>query len=165
MTDTVIAVDRSANWAHVTIAAARKSGENYETELVTSMVAPTENQVFVEIMRLLDTGKVTAVGLDEQLMPNLAKRLKERGVRLYSLWTKEVAAACAGAYAAFASGLVTHGNEPLLRAQIGNGVPKYSGDKWLMSRKDSYGEIDALMATILAMYVAHLQSNQSIQVF
>lgn len=161
----VLAVDRSANWAHVTIAAAKKLGEHFQTELVASMVAPTENQVFTEIMRLLETGHVKAVGMDEQMMPSLAKRLKDRGVKLYSLWTKEVAGACALAYASFASGLVTHGGDPLLAAQVGNGVPKYSGDKWLISRKDSYGEVDALMATILAMYVAHLQGDNTVQVF
>lgn len=161
----VIAVDRTANWGHVSVAAAKKVGERWQTELVASFVAPTENQVFNEIIGLIESGNVTAVGLDEQLMPNLAKRLKERGVRLYSLWSKEVSAACASAYAAFAQELVTHGNDDLLRAQVGNGVPKYSGDKWYISRKDSYGDVDALMATILAMYVAHLIGEQTVQVF
>jgi hypothetical protein len=46
-----------------------------------------------------------------------------------------------------------------------NGVVKYLGDRWFIARKESYGEVDALMATIFATYVSERAQHAQIGVF
>jgi hypothetical protein len=46
-----------------------------------------------------------------------------------------------------------------------NGVTKYTGETWLISRKESHGEIDAVMATVMALYVSSRAQHASVGVF
>jgi phage terminase large subunit-like protein len=95
----------------------------------------------------------------------LAKRLKAAGIPVWSLWGREVSAACSSTYALFSAGQVRHANDPLLVAQMGNAVTKYSGETWLISRKESRGDVDAVLATIMALYVSTRSQHAPIGVF
>jgi len=75
------------------------------------------------------------------------------------------AMAFSAVYAMFAQGKVRHNNDPLLVSQMGNGVAKYTGETWLISRKESRGDIDALMATVIALYVSSRAQHAGVQVF
>ena len=161
----VLAVDITKNWEHATIAAANNNGELVETELVRSYVTPTEQRLLTDLLALYKANSCRAIALDDRQLHNLARRLKEYGVPVWSLWTKEVSAACSGAFGLFASGKVRHNNDPLLRSQIGNAVSKYTGETWLISRKESAGDIDALLATVFALYVANSSNTPSMGVF
>jgi phage terminase large subunit-like protein len=161
----VFAIDRSRNWEYATIAAANTNGELQETELVASYVAPTEQMLYNEITRLFTTYSPRAIAMDDRQFPSLSKRLKLAGIPVWQLWTKEVSAACSAVYAMFASGTVRHNNDPLLVVQTQNGVTKYSGETWLISREKSLGEIDALMATVFALYVSSRAIAPGVQVF
>lgn len=161
----VFAVDVARNWEYATISAANSNGELQETELVASYVAPTEQLLFNELTRLYKTHSPRAIAMDDRNMNSLAKRLKLAGIPVWQLWTKEVSQACSAVYAMFATGLVRHNNDPLLSAQMQNGVTKYSGETWLISREKSLGEIDALMSTVFALYVSSRAINAGIQVF
>jgi phage terminase large subunit-like protein len=166
MQGVVFAVDIARNWEYATIAAANANGELQETEIVASLVAPTEQQLFNEITRLYTQFSPRAIALDDrQMTTSLSKRLKLSGIPVWQLWTKEVVAACSAVYAMFATGTVRHNNDPLLVVQTQNGVTKYSGESWLISREKSNGEIDALMATVFALYVSSRALNTGIQVF
>lgn len=161
----VLALDRTKSWEYVTMAAANKNGDLIETELVASFVQPKEIDLYHEIERLFAEKKLRAVALDGQMFPDLAKRLKTHGYRTYELWSKEVAASCSTTYSLFASGVIRHANDPLLRVQIGSGVAKYTGETWRISRRESTGDIDALMATMFAIYVANISQGDVIQFF
>jgi phage terminase large subunit-like protein len=76
-----------------------------------------------------------------------------------------MSSACSAVYAMFAQNLVRHNNDLLLTSQMGNGVTKYTGETWLISRKASVGEIDALMATVMALYVSSRAQHAGVQVF
>jgi len=76
-----------------------------------------------------------------------------------------MAAVCSAAYAGFTAGTVRHNNDPLLTAQMANGITKYTGESWSISRKESLGEIDALMATVMALYVSERAQHAGVQVF
>jgi len=65
----------------------------------------------------------------------------------------------------FANGEAKHNNDPLLILQSPRGIAKYSGETWLISRKDSLGEIDALMATVMSLYVSSRAEHAAIGVF
>lgn len=161
----VFAVDISKNWEHATIAFANTNGDIQETELVASLVAPTEQQLFNEITSLYSKFSPRAIALDDRQLPSLAKRLKLAGIPVWQLWTKEMSAACSAVFAMFSTGTVRHNNDPLLVAQMPNGVTKYTGETWLISRKESHGEIDALMATVMALYVSSRAQHATIGVF
>lgn len=161
----VFAVDITKNWGHATIAIANEQNGIQETELVMSLVAPTEQQLFNELTKLFSKYSPRAIALDDRQLPSLAKRLKASGLPVWQLWTKEVSSACSAVYAMFSNGLVRHANDPLLIAQMPNGVSKYTGETWLISRKESLGDIDALMATVMALYVSSRAQHVAIGVF
>lgn len=161
----VLAVDRTRYWDWVSVAAARREGDVIETELVASIGKPKETELYEYLVSLVEKHRAQAIVFDGQMFPDLVKRFKMRGFPTYELYSKEVAASASTSYALFSSGVVRHANDPLLRSQILNGVAKYTGDTWRISRRDSKGEIDALMATLFAIYVAHIRNGEIIQFF
>lgn len=161
----VFAVDITKNWEHATIAYANSVGDEHHTELVQTFVNTNETQLFNRLVDLYQKHQPRAIALDDRALPGLGKRLKLAGIPTYQLWTKEVSAACSVVYALFSTGKGKHNNDPLLISQSPNGIAKYSGETWLISRKESLGEIDALMATVMALYVSTRAENASIGVF
>jgi phage terminase large subunit-like protein len=161
----VLAVDVTSNFGHATIAAAKKSGDRFETELVASLVSPTEDKLVEMIEDLWRKYYIEAVALDDRGMHSLHRKLKERGVPVWNLWNKEINTACATVYAMFANNRLTHNNDPLLVLQNSHAVAKYVGEYWQVSRKESLGDVDSVMATIMALYVASAKQQGGIGVF
>lgn len=161
----VFAVDISSNWEFATIAYANdKDGVHY-TELVETLVQPNENKLFNRIVELHEKFAPRAIALDDRQLPGLGKRLKMVGLPVWQLWTKEISAACSVVYALFSTGKAKHNNDPLVLVQSPNGITKYSGETWLISRKESIGEIDALMATVMSLYVCSRAEHPQVGVF
>ena len=165
LTGGVFAVDITTNWGHGTIAYANDIEDVHETELVMSLVSPTEQQLFNELTSLYSKHSPRAIVLDDRQLPGLAKRLKNSGLPVWTLWAKEVSSACSTVFAMFSTGLVRHNSDPLLVAQMPNGVAKYSGESWFISRKESLGDIDSVMATVMALYVSSRAPHATIGVF
>jgi phage terminase large subunit-like protein len=162
----VLSVDRTKNWEYATIAGARKCEDGtFETELIATYADSTERVLYKKVKELYARGSITAIALDERQLPNLAKLLKQDGLPVWSLWTKEISSACSTVYAMFSTGLVMHRNDPLLQMQSPKGIAKYTGETWLISRKESIGDVDALMATIMALYVSATHQEVGLQVF
>lgn len=65
----------------------------------------------------------------------------------------------------FANNRLTHNNDPLLVVQNSQAVAKYVGEFWQVSRKESVGDIDAVMATIMALYVSSAKAESGIGVY
>lgn len=161
----VFAVDIAKNWEYATVAFANERDGVHETELVRTFVNPNENQLFDYLRQLNERYAPRAIALDDRQLPGLGKRLKMSGLPVWQLWTKEISAACSVAYSLFSTGKAKHNNDPLLIVQSPKGVAKYTGETWLVSRKESLGEIDALMATIMSLYVSSRAENTQIGVF
>jgi len=166
MENIILSVDRTKNWEYATIAAARKAEDGtYETELVAGFAGATEQVIYNKLRELWVRGNITAIVIDDRQMPSLVKRLKLEGLPVWALWVKEISSASSTVYAMFASGIVKHRNDPLLRLQSPKGIGKYSGESWFISRKESLGDIDALMATVMGLYVASTRQEYETQVF
>jgi phage terminase large subunit-like protein len=161
----VLSVSVNAKLDFGTIAAAKKNGDKIETELVASLVNPSENRLYDLLTTLYKKHGCSAIVIDGNSMPSLQKRLKNSSYPLWQLWSKEVAAACSTTFALFQQGKIEHNNDPLLIAQMPRGVARYVGENWYLSRKASLGDIDAVLATILATYVANIEKAPSIGVF
>jgi phage terminase large subunit-like protein len=165
LTGAVLSVSVNAKLDFGTIAAAKKNGDKIETELVASLVNPSENRLYDLLTTLYKKHGCSAIVIDGNSMPSLQKRLKNASYPLWQLWSKEVAAACSTTFALFQQGKIEHNNDPLLIAQMPRGVARYVGENWYLSRKASLGDIDSVLATILATYVANIEKAPSIGVF
>jgi phage terminase large subunit-like protein len=161
----VLAIDITPKWEFATIAGANKNGDIVETELVASFVQPNENQLYNHLVMLYRKHKIRAFVIDSMRAPNLAKRLKLAGYTIWQLYAKEVAAACSQGYAMFETGKIRHNNDPLLIVQTPRGVAKYVGESWYLSRRNSHGDIDAVLATLFAVYVAAAKEESQVGVF
>ncbi len=161
----VLAVDVTAKWEFASIAAANKNGDLIETELVACFNAPSEQQLYNHLVKLYRDHKIRAIAIDARVAPNLTQRLKRNGFVVWQLYAKEVAAACSQGYALFSTGKLKHNNESILIAQSTRAVAKYVGESWYLSRVNSYGEIDALLATLFAVYCATSREESVIGVF
>jgi phage terminase large subunit-like protein len=162
----VLSVDRTKNWEFATIAGARKCNDGtFETELINTYADATERVLYNRLKELYARGSVTAIAMDERQLPNLAKMLKADGLPVWPLWVKEMSAACSTVYAMFSTGVVKHRNDPLLQLQSPKGIAKYTGETWMISRKESLGDVDALMATVMALYVSATHQDYGLQVF
>jgi phage terminase large subunit-like protein len=161
----VLSVSVNAKLDFGTIAAAKKNGDKVETELVASLVNPSENRLYDLLTTLYKKHGCSAIVIDGNSMPSLQKRLKNASYPLWQLWSKEVAAACSTTFALFQQGKIEHNNDPLLIAQTPRGVARYVGENWYLSRKASLGDIDSVLATILCCYVANIEKAPSIGVF
>jgi phage terminase large subunit-like protein len=161
----VFAVDISKNWSNGTVTFTNVSNGLHQTEIVRTFINPTEQQLFNYLQTMSEKYAPRAIALDDRQLPGLGKRLKMVGLPVWQLWTKEISAACSVAYALITNGKARHNNDPLLLMQSPNGITKYTGETWLVSRKESKGEIDALMATIMGLYVSERAESAQIGVF
>jgi phage terminase large subunit-like protein len=161
----VFAVDKTQNWEHASITVSRKDGDQVQTQLIASLVNPTEQKLFDLLVDLYKRYSPMAIALDDRSLPALGKKLKINGYPVWQLWTKEMQAACGYAYAALSRGELKHANDPLINAQVSRGIAKYQGESWLISRRESTGEVDALLATIMGAYVASQTDTPNVQVF
>lgn len=160
-----LGIDVTPRWEFATIAAANDNGDITETELVQSFVKPTENQLYEAITDYCRRFKVKAIGIDGSRTPNLIKRLKLGGYPVWQLYNREVSAACSQGYSMFEQKHIRHNNDPLLIAQSPRAVAKYTGESWYLSPKASFGDIDAVRATLFAVYVCVSKETSSIGVF
>lgn len=161
----VLGIDAARNFSYATISAARRNGDTYETELVASLVNPTEEQLADMVLDLYKRHNVIAIALDDRWQHSLIRRLKAKGLPVWPLWSKEITTACMTVYAMFSNGRVKHKGDPVLVQQNGLAVTRYRGESWLISRADSLGDIDALLATVWALYVASVAKPVGVQVF
>jgi phage terminase large subunit-like protein len=161
----ILGVDLTKNFAHATIAAAKRDGNHFYTELVASLTAPTEEQLAEFIYELYKKSGASAVTLDDRYAHALKRRLERLGMEVWPLWAKEINTACATVYQMFANQRVTHANDPLLVMQNPRGMTRYYGESWQISRKESLGDIDSILATVFALYVASARQESGIGVF
>jgi hypothetical protein len=162
----VISIDVTTKLDYATIAAAKKIGDKIQTELVASLVNPSENRLYEILTDVYRRTKATAIVIDGSRMPSLQKRLKANGFPLWQLWSKEVAAACSTTFSLFQQNLIEwNGDDQLLVAQSPRGVARYVGENWFLSRKDSLGDIDSVLATALAIYVSATRPADFVGIF
>ncbi len=166
ITGCVISLDVTTKLDHATISAAKKVDGIIQTELVASLRNPSENRLFELLVDVYRRTKATAIVLDGSRMPNLQKRLKDGKYPMWQLWSKEVAAACSTTFSLFSQNMVSwNQTDQLLIAQMPRGVARYVGENWYLSRRDSLGEIDAVISMVLGVYVASLDRPNGIGVY
>lgn len=159
----VFTVDRTPNWEHATITATIKHEAGIYTEVVASIVKPSLESLLNLCLDLQRHSPVTFV-MDGYTLSDLGKELQRRGVPVKVMRQSDVTNACATSYALIASGKVTHAGDELLNRQMPFAVKKNIGDAWRINRAASSVDIDAVMATVMGIYVASIEQDRGIPI-
>lgn len=161
----VFAVDRTPDWAFATITVAYKDPDDItHTEVVASLVKPNLSQL-VNTVQLLTKHSPAAVIVDGYALRDLGKELQRRGVPTVITTMGDVLNASSLFYAKIMQQKISHAGDPLLSVQLPRTVRKNVGEQFRISRQDSSVEIDAVIATMLAVWGSETRLETSLQVF
>lgn len=160
----VFAIDQTPDQGFATIAAAVRVDDVTWTELVASIARPSLDRLVAACTALARHSPATFV-MDGYSLRDLAKELKRRGLPVRIATQGDVVNASGLLYAKVARGTLRHGNDPLLSLQVPRTVRKNVGEAFRISRQDSSVEIDAVMATALAVHAAEVDMPAPLQLF
>lgn len=158
----VFGVARAQNWRAATITANVKHPDGrVSTEVVASLVNPNLDQLEDLCLGLWRKLKPLAFLMESVDLKDLAMRLRERGVTVEYLTAAQMMNVCSTAYALIAKGKVSHADDMVVNVQMPRAVAKNVGEGWRISRKDSIGDVDAVMATVIGLYGAETTKPRS----
>ena len=161
----VFTVDRTPSWEFATVTATTKDADGIvHTQVVASLRKPNLEWLLDLCLRLQVHNPIAFV-MDGYTLGDLGKELQSRGVPVRVMRQADVTNACATAYALIASGKVRHANDPLLNQQMPFAVKKNVGDAWRINRSASSTAIDAVMASVMGIYIAANQREHVMQLF
>ena len=158
--DIVWGVDRTENWTYASVTASIKKDGKMYTEVVASLQNPTVD-VLEGICVELSNRHGGLFMMESANLKDLAMRLRERGVKTEYLSQSQMINACATAYSLIAEQRIVHSGSQLVGMQVPRGVAKNIGDGWRISRRDSAGDVDALLATVMSLYGASIQTESA----
>jgi hypothetical protein len=163
--DVVFAVDRSENWSAATVTAAvRHQGKVYTT-VVASVPNPSLDWLEDICADLWDRFGGMGFVMEAAVLKPLNDRLRDRGIKSEYFTQGQFANVSATVYSLISNGLVVHSADALLRSQVPKGVAKNIGEGWRISRKDSVGDVDALLATVMSIYAAEVMKADGPMLF
>lgn len=161
----VFAIDRTPDWGFAAIVAGIKTADEIvHTELVAAITKPTISQLATLCDTLARFDPVTFI-MDGYAMKDLAFELRRRGHTVTIATQGDVINASALLFAKIATSKLTHAGDDLLSMQIPRTIRKNVGEAFRISRKDSSVEIDAVMATALAVLAAETRTEATLQMF
>lgn len=142
---------RDGDWA--TIAAAVLIDDIVHTEIVATFARPTISKLIAVCQQLLSHSPAGFV-LDNLVMKDLAKEMEMRGFRTYVFNLGDIVRASSTLYNRLKHETLKHAGDRILTYQIPRTIRKNVNDNFRISRADSSVEIDAVMATTLAVHAA-----------
>jgi phage terminase large subunit-like protein len=159
----IFTVDTTPSDAAGTITATAKIDGEYYTEMVKTFINPTPQQIFDTCILLRRKWPKAVFAMDAYRLKDVAQKLKERKIETYALSQNEIVNACSRAYQLIVTGKVHHADDEMMRFQMPRAVRKNVGEDWRISRKDSSVDIDAVMATVVGLYVAEKAKEVTVQ--
>lgn len=160
----VFAVERTPGWENASIVTAelREDGK-VATELVASFNNTNIDQMIEACMKLAKYGKTFV--MDGNVLSDLGMALKQKGLRVQITSNKDLISASNNMYRRIMRKELIHPRDEIVSLQIQRAVRKNSGDSWRIARKDSGGDIDAAVATVLAVWFVETQQKPKQMVF
>jgi phage terminase large subunit-like protein len=156
LNNVVFAVDRTENWGAATITANVKHEGKVYTAVVASVPNPSIEWLEALCMDLWKRHKGLGFVMEQSVLKDLSARLRERGVKVEYLTQGQLQNASATVYSLINEDRLVHAGDALLRTQVPKGVARNTGEGWRVSRKDSVGDVDALLATIMGAYACEV---------
>lgn len=161
--DLVFGVDVTEGWEWASITAASRADDgSHAVELVASLEAPTP-ELLIDACNALALGRGrVAFAVDRRTLDAIGRRLAEKhGRTVYRLTLAELDAGSQYAHKRIDRGVVAHPADPLVRLQSARARRRPSGDGgWRLSRTLSLGDIDAIHAAVMALYVTTLHQRK-----
>jgi phage terminase large subunit-like protein len=156
----VFTVDRTPGWDHACIVAAGVEENGLiSTELVASFNNSNIDELARATMELAGKYSATFV-MDSYVLQDLYVMLKQRGYNVFGASNRDLMSASNNAYRKIMKREVQHPKDELVTLQIQAAVRKNVNESWKISRKDSSIEIDAAIATVLAIWFADSRELQ-----
>jgi phage terminase large subunit-like protein len=151
-----LSVDISKNWKWASLVVAAKDKETgiLTTELYRQIENPTPEILVEAVLAFKRKNYNVKVIMDSQSLKSTAEQLDLKGCPVKLLSSYEVANACEQAFAMLSQKRVKHDHDDLITDQVLIGKKKNLGDRWAISRTESVSDIDGLMATVFALYLA-----------
>ncbi|GAA0959130.1 terminase large subunit domain-containing protein [Frigoribacterium faeni] len=161
----VISIDRTNDWSAATFAAAikREDGTLF-TELVAWPRNPTIDQLERLCIALYAKGVATFV-VDSFNLRELGLRLKGRGMPVRFINVGDVYSGASLFYSKVAHKEIRHGGDLLLTMQIPRTATKARGDDYRLIKGPTLMDIDSVIATVNAVYVAENNVDMGLQLF
>ncbi|MDX3498594.1 terminase large subunit [Streptomyces turgidiscabies] len=151
-------IDRTASWEYAYVRAAAKVGDVIYVETVATLVKPSREGL-LRLCQLLWKHAPISFVLDGHMLRDLGDQLKQHGYPVKVLKAGDMMNAAATSYALLAQGKVVHDHDPLVTYQMPKAMRKNIGETWAVTRKGGTVEIDGVMATIMAIYIAATESE------
>lgn len=163
-TPKVFAIDRTPGWDYASIVAAEQLPDG---KIVTELVGSFNNTNVDEL--LLAASKLNKYNapfiMDAYVLSDLAASMKQRGFRVQVTSNKDLINASNNAYRRIMKKELLHPKDEIVSVQMQRAVRKNVGESWKITRKDSNTDIDAAIATVLAIWYVETQQKPSQMVF
>ena len=148
----IFAVDRTPGWDHACIVTAGIEEDGYvSTELVASLNNTNIDSLARLCMDLANKHNVPFL-MDSYVLSDLVTILKQRGLRVIPASNKDLVSASNNAYRKIMKQEIKHPKDEIVTVQMQSAVRKNVHDSWKISRRDSSIDIDAAIATVLAIW-------------
>lgn len=152
-------VDKTRDNEFATIAAAVLVDDVVHTEIIATFARPTISRLINVCQQLMKHNPAGFV-MDGLYMKDLAKELELRSIPVEVYNQGHVIRGSMLLFSRLKHKTIKHAGDPVLTYQIPRTVRKNVGETYRVSRIDSSVEIDAVMATVLAVYAASEQTPQ-----
>lgn len=160
----VFAIERTAGWEYCSIVAAElKPDGKVATELVASFTNTNIDEITEACIKLAKYNKPFI--MDVTVLNDLAQILKQKGCRTRVTSNKDLISASNNAYRRILRRELIHPRDEIVSLQMQRAVRKNSGESWRIARKDSGTDIDAAIATVLAVWYVETQQKPQQMVF
>ena len=154
----VFAVERTSGWEHCSIVTAQLMPDGkVATELVASFNNTNIDEIIAACVKLGKYGKPFI--MDGNVLSDLCAALKQKGLRAQITSHKDLTSASNNAYRRILRKELIHPRDEIVSLQIQRAVRKNSGESWRIARKDSGMDIDAAIATVLAVWFVETQQK------
>jgi phage terminase large subunit-like protein len=152
----VFAIERTSGWEYCSIVAAELQEDGM---IATELVASLNNTNIDEVIKLcLDLAKFgKPFIMDGNVLDDLGAALKQKGLRVQMTSNKDLISASNNTYSRIMKKELIHPSDDIVSLQMQRAVRKNSGESWRIARKDSGTEIDAAVATVLAIWFVETQ--------
>lgn len=158
--DLVYAIDVSPSMRHGSVAIARRNGEVIETQLVATLNDPDVDQLERIALRLIKENGRGPFAMDTYLLEPLAKRLRARGYEVWGFRQAENVRSAQFVYSHVKRHLVSHKDDEAVYRQTRSAGTKNVGDGFRLVRGTE--DIDSLMATVYAIYLASIYKKKGL---
>lgn len=160
----VFAIDRTPGWDYASIVTAELRQDGLvATELVASFNNTNVDELLTACVKLQKYG--CPFIMDSYVLSDLGAAMKQRGFRVQMTTNKDLINASNNAYSRIMKKKLTHPKDEIVSLQMQRAVRKNIGDSWKITRKDSGTDIDAAIATVLAIWYVETQKSPQQMVF